>query len=271
MIPKQLISFRGKWCEPAQDLPRVPTLQQRFWPDPQPLVERLGREFFRNLPERPGVYLMRDASEIVLYVGKAKNLRRRLGSYRVANPERMPRRHLRLLRAVIRIELQECADERAALAREAELLRTLKPRFNRAGTWPGTPRFLAWRSGEDFVEFSPLTAPAPDWNLSGPLGTGAFYLGASLARLLWLALHPAQSVSQLPPGWGENRRTAPVLIRNAGSPAERIPQAATKLAALFAGDAEAFSEWIQECRTPAASSFEQAWLEAELESLREWF
>ena len=52
-------------------------------PDPRPLVERLGRDFFRQLPERPGVYLMKDAGEVSLYVGKAKNLRKRLGSYRM--------------------------------------------------------------------------------------------------------------------------------------------------------------------------------------------
>jgi excinuclease UvrABC nuclease subunit len=73
---------------------------------------------------------MRGDGELVLYVGKAKNLRQRLASYRVANPDRMPRRHFRLLRAVVSIEVQECADEHSALAREAELLRTLKPRFN---------------------------------------------------------------------------------------------------------------------------------------------
>src|ERR1700722_6929296 len=64
--------------------------------DPSPLVERLRRDFFRQLPERPGVYLMMGASDALLYVGKAKNLRKRLGSYRVENPDRMPRRHLRL-------------------------------------------------------------------------------------------------------------------------------------------------------------------------------
>src|SRR5947209_6768386 len=115
--------------------------QLLLFPDPRPLVERFGSDFFRQAPECAGVYLMRGAGETVLYVGKAKNLRKRLGSYRVANPDRMPRRRLRLLRAVVKIELQECADESAALAREAELLRTLRPRFNRAGTWPGTPRF----------------------------------------------------------------------------------------------------------------------------------
>src|SRR5438093_425553 len=109
----------------------MPAAQRLLFPAPQPLVERLGREFFLQLPECPGVYLMRDASDAILYIGKAKNLRKRLGSYRVANPDRVPRRHLRLLRAVARIELQECADEPSALARESELLRSMRPKFNR--------------------------------------------------------------------------------------------------------------------------------------------
>src|SRR5204862_2376410 len=114
-------------------------------PDPRPLVERLGPDFFTQAPECPGVYLMRDAAERVLYVGKARNLRKRLGSYRVANPDRLRRRHLRLLRTVERIELRECPDETTALRRESKLLRSLRPRFNRAGTWPAPRRFLAWR------------------------------------------------------------------------------------------------------------------------------
>ena len=63
---------------------------------PKPLVERLGEDFFRALPSGPGVYPMCDASEGVLYVGKARNLNKRLSSYRVANPERLPRRTARL-------------------------------------------------------------------------------------------------------------------------------------------------------------------------------
>src|SRR5204863_6092952 len=101
----------------------MPAAQRLLFPDAKPLVERLGREFFWALPEGPGVYLMRDAADSVLYVGKAKNLRKRVSSYRVANPDRLARRHLRLLHAVTRIEVQKCADEAAALNREAELLR----------------------------------------------------------------------------------------------------------------------------------------------------
>lgn len=111
--------------------------QLLLFPDPRPLVEKLGADFFRHAPESAGVYLMRDAGETVLYVGKARNLRKRLTYYRVANPDRIPRRHLRLLRAVQQIQFELCLDESSALARESELLRSLRPRFNRAGTWPG--------------------------------------------------------------------------------------------------------------------------------------
>src|SRR5215831_4953529 len=138
-------------------------MQLLMFPDPRPLVERLGAEFFRQLPERAGVYLMRDAKDGVLYVGKAKNLRQRLNAYRVANPDRMARRHLRLLRAVVRIELELCPDERAALARESELLRTLKPRFNRAGTWQGPNRFFLWRRMAEQLQLAVAGAPKEGW------------------------------------------------------------------------------------------------------------
>jgi excinuclease UvrABC nuclease subunit len=100
---------------------------------PKPLVERFGAEFFSRLPTGPGVYFLCGESEGVLYVGKARNLRKRLGSYRVANPERMPRRIIRLLHQVRRIEWDECPSEDAAREREELLICVLAPKFNAAG------------------------------------------------------------------------------------------------------------------------------------------
>ena len=106
-------------------------------PPPRPLVDRFGADFFRQLPDRPGVYLLCGAHEGVLYVGKAKSLRRRLGSYRVANPERLSRRIIRLLHQVTRIEWDECPSEAAAQHREELLIVTLQPKYNAAGkVWP---------------------------------------------------------------------------------------------------------------------------------------
>jgi excinuclease UvrABC nuclease subunit len=79
----------------------------------------------------------------VLYVGKARNLRRRLSSYRVANPEWLPRRIVRLLFQVRRIEFDECVTEAAAIEREAALICVLQPRYNRAGqAWPNPNQII---------------------------------------------------------------------------------------------------------------------------------
>lgn len=219
----------------------VQPIQQRFWPDSQPLVERLGREFFRQLPESPGVYLMHGSADVVLYVGKARSLRHRLSSYRVANPERMKRRTLRLLRLVQRIAWEECADEASALARESELLRSLKPRFNRAGVWAGARRYLVWRNREARLELAITEAPATGWQIVGPFGGGMIYLRASLARLLWFALNnPAGSV-EMPEGWLHGR-FGPVA--RLSSAATNTSEANGILERLFEGDAEGFAAWI---------------------------
>lgn len=153
-------------------------------PDPRPLDQRLGRKFFRKAPRRPGVYLMKDAQDKTLYVGKAKDLRQRLGNYRVANPDRMPRRHLRMVREVARIEFQFCENEVAALKHESKLLRSLKPRFNRAGVWPSKARFIAWRITERRLELGMVETPEPDWRRYGPLNGSARGVHRALARLL---------------------------------------------------------------------------------------
>jgi len=122
--------------------PGMAEKQLLLFPPPQPLVERFGAAFFRSLPETPGVYYMCGDEAGVLYVGKAKNLRKRLSSYRSAHPERLSRRIFRMLFRVTRIYWDECADESAALERERRLLLALQPSFNAAGRYPPRKRVL---------------------------------------------------------------------------------------------------------------------------------
>jgi hypothetical protein len=240
---------------------RVPASQTLLLPDPRPLVERLGQDFFWQLPERPGVYLMRDAVEVVLYVGKAKSFRHRLSSYRVANPDRMGRRHLRLLRQVVRIELLECSDEAAALAKEAELLRTLKPRFNRAGVWAGPPRFLLWRTGDKGLELVITKSPATGWQDFGPCGSGVIYLRAALVRLLWYAINPSLSSTSMPAGWWHGRLATIATLAGINKEVE------LELAKLFAGDTDGFLAWIGGRTQGLVHAYDQETRDADLETV----
>lgn len=235
-------------------------------PDPRPLDERLGPQFFREAPERPGVYVMRDAAENILYVGKAKNLRQRLQHYRVANPDRMPRRHLRLLRQVARIEFQFCEGEAAALKREARLLRTLKPRFNRAGVWPATAKFLAWRANENQLELVVADVPETGWARLGPLGSGAYHLRRSLACLLWLAMNPRAPANELPIGWLRGN-FGPMVAVNSIDGAEKV---VAELTGYLLDAPKQLVPWLQSQLSQRTHLFERALIEGELEPLKDF-
>ena len=237
--------------------------QQWLFAPAKPLVERLGKKFFRKIPARPGVYKMHDATGNLIYVGKAKNLRQRLRSYRVANPERMPRRHLRMVREVTRIDFDLCPNESAALAHEARLLRRLKPKFNRAGVWPGRAQFLTWRLVDQVVQFSVHEIPPAGWERFGSLGGYATYLHGTVVRLLWLALHPQAGFSRLPHGWAHNRFTLPVML----ACGTREAEVRLALENLFWEQVEAFPVWVLACVGADLPAFERAALLADLEEI----
>jgi hypothetical protein len=244
--------------------------QMLLFPDPRPLVERLGQEFFRQLPEHPGVYLMRDAADAVLYVGKAKNLRKRLGSYRVANPDRLPRRQLRLLRAVARIELEACPDELVALARESALLRKLRPKFNRAGTWPGLTRFLAWQLHGDGLDLTVSETVAPGWCGYGPMGSGAVHLRAMLVRLLWSAIFPERGLAGMPEGWFRGDFGEVARIRRGSGVDSILEESEMRLRQLFDGAGDEFGEWVRARISAVNHPFELAAIEEDLEAITEF-
>jgi excinuclease ABC subunit C len=83
----------------------------------------------RLAPTSPGVYRMLNAANDVLYIGKAKNVRKRLASYARANAPQ-PARILRMIAATVAVEIVSTATETEALLLEANLIKQLRPRFN---------------------------------------------------------------------------------------------------------------------------------------------
>lgn len=82
----------------------------------------------RFAPTAPGVYRMLNAAQDVLYVGKAKNVRKRLASY--TRPTGHPGRIVRMIAATVAVEIVSTPTETEALLLEANLIKQLRPRFN---------------------------------------------------------------------------------------------------------------------------------------------
>src|SRR4051794_3206218 len=83
----------------------------------------------RLAPTSPGVYRMLNAGNDVLYVGKAKNVRKRLSSYARVNAP-LPARILRMIAATVTVEIISTTTETEALLLEANLIKQPRPRFN---------------------------------------------------------------------------------------------------------------------------------------------
>jgi len=83
-----------------------------------------------GLPQEPGVYLMKDASGAVIYVGKATNLRRRVSSYWKPQ-EQLSRPQVRdLIKEVARIEVVTTPTVIEALILEANRIKESQPKYN---------------------------------------------------------------------------------------------------------------------------------------------
>lgn len=155
---------------------------------------KFGADFLVNVPQAPGVYRFYDAADTLLYIGKARDLRRRLAQYRTARRIKRDRKRRALVRSAARIAWDVCASELDAELSEIRLIQNLRPRENVAGAFTFLYPFIGIRSDTRETRFCLTTTPAafPNFELHGAFRsrevTGEAFF--ALMRLLRFVGHP---------------------------------------------------------------------------------
>ena len=132
----------------------------------------------REFPVTPGVYLMKDSAGRVIYVGKAKSLRTRAGSY-FLKAAAEDRRTAEMVREIADVDYLEADSEVDALLVEARLIKDVQPKFNQDLKDDKTFPYLEITTREDFprVEFT-RTPQERGTKLYGPFAGAGSLRGA---------------------------------------------------------------------------------------------
>ena len=113
-------------------------------------------------PEKPGVYRMLGEDDKVLYVGKAKNIKKRITAY--THFDKLPVRLQRMVAEVKRMEFIIVENEAKALLMENELIKKLEPKYNILLKDDKTFPYLMIDTASDFPRLSKFRGKRSDKN-----------------------------------------------------------------------------------------------------------
>ncbi len=115
-------------------------------------LERI-RQRIRELPTTPGVYFLKGADDVVLYIGKAKSLRSRVASYFQPGSDLAASRGPKIVEMAARVcavDVLETENEVDAMLKEARLIKDVRPPYNTDQTDDKTFPYLEITTREDF-------------------------------------------------------------------------------------------------------------------------
>jgi excinuclease ABC subunit C len=132
----------------------------------------------REFPQAPGVYLMKDSAGRVIYVGKAKNLRSRAGSYFLKGAAEEPRT-AHWVSEICDADFVQCESEVDALLMESRLIKDVQPKYNKELKDDKTFPYLMITTREDFPRVEVTREPRDRGvKLYGPFANAGALRGA---------------------------------------------------------------------------------------------
>ena len=132
----------------------------------------LTQEMIADVPSDPGVYFFRGVTGTILYIGKAKCLRKRVRSY-LHKVKKRPTKIKRLIRWTTDVRYQICRSEQEALFLESRLIQKYQPTYNTAMKHGRQDWYIRIDVGEAFPRLECVSETQPD---------GARYFGPLSSR-----------------------------------------------------------------------------------------
>jgi excinuclease ABC subunit C len=204
----------------------------------------------RDLPPTPGVYLMKDAKGVVLYVGKANKLCDRVASYFIPSTDLGPKKS-QMLDTLHQIDALLCKSEWEALLTENRLIKDIRPPFNARLTDGKTFPYLVVTTKDDFPGVFITREPnAPQFKGSrifGPFtAVGALHEAIQMLQRVFKYRTCSLDIRD---GAPENRFFRPCLLHAIGQCSAPCADRISKIA--YRQDIDRFSRFISSKRSAA--------------------
>jgi excinuclease ABC subunit C len=146
-------------------------------PDRWDFAFRRAAAKVREFPKTPGIYLMKDAAGRVIYIGKAKSLRSRAGSYFLVGAQHDYR--TQWVHEIADVDFVECESEVDAILMESRLIKDVQPKHNKELKDDKTFPYLMVVTGEDFPRVEVTRQPRDKGvKLFGPFASAGALRGA---------------------------------------------------------------------------------------------
>jgi len=260
---------------------RMPQDNSTLFPAQPLLPIRVGKNWFDDIPATPGIYRFFDKGGELLYVGKAKNLRFRLFSYKRAKSGSVSRKVARLIAKTYRIEIEETESELEALLLENRLIREHRPQFNHANKQTDAYYFVFLKTDDAGLEYR-LAMRTHDE--TGQNHWHGCFKGHNIVRrsmgcmlqLIWMAEHQHVSPHMLPVQL--TRRLSPMRFTLQWKTSEKRGYRSEMIQLLnqwINGESCELLDWLAICveygRQKRLSRFETLFLENRLECLKAFY